>query len=49
MKKGDKVHWNWGSGEAEGKIEQKHTEPVTKPSKAQKLSATPVKTNPLLK
>jgi hypothetical protein len=30
MKKGDTVHWNWGKGEAEGKIEKKHTEPVKK-------------------
>jgi hypothetical protein len=30
MKKGDKVHWAWGQSEAEGKIEKKHTEPVSK-------------------
>ncbi|MBK0380563.1 hypervirulence associated TUDOR domain-containing protein [Mucilaginibacter segetis] len=30
MKKGDTVHWNWGKGEAEGKIEKKYTKPVEK-------------------
>jgi hypothetical protein len=30
MKKGDTVHWNWGKGKAEGKIEKKHTELVKK-------------------
>ncbi len=30
MKKGDTVHWNWGKSEAEGKIAEKHEEPVKK-------------------
>jgi hypothetical protein len=38
MKKGDTVHWEWGKGEAEGKIEQKHEEPVT-----EKIKGTAVK------
>jgi len=40
MKKGDTVHWNWGKGEAEGKIEKKHTEPVKK-----SIKGTTVKRN----
>ena len=46
MKKGDKVHWNWGSGEAEGKIEQKHTEPVTKTVKGAKFKRNASKDEP---
>lgn len=37
MKKGDNVHWKWGQGEAEGKIEQKHEEPVTKKIKGAEI------------
>lgn len=40
MKKGDTVHWNWGKSEAEGKIEEKFTEPVKK-----KIKGTEVKRN----
>ena len=40
MKKGDTVHWNWGKGEAEGKIEKEHTEPVKK-----SIKGTTVKRN----
>jgi len=40
MKKGDKVHWNWGKSEAEGSIEKKHEEPVSK-----KIAGTTVKRN----
>lgn len=40
MKKGDTVHWNWGKGEAEGKIEREHTEPVKK-----SIKGTTVKRN----
>ena len=37
MKKGDTVHWQWGASEAEGKIEKKHTQPVTKTIKGTKV------------
>lgn len=30
MKKGDKVHWNWGKSEASGTIGERHQEPVKK-------------------
>ena len=40
MKKGDTVHWNWGKGEAEGKITKQHTEPVKK-----KIKGADVKRN----
>jgi hypothetical protein len=40
MKKGDTVHWNWGKSDAEGKIEEKFTEPVKK-----KIKGTEVKRN----
>lgn len=33
MKKGDTVHWTWGKSQAEGKIEAKHEETVTKKTK----------------
>lgn len=38
MKKGDTVHWEWGKGEAEGKVVQKHEKPVAK-----KIKGTEVK------
>ncbi|MEO7214864.1 DUF2945 domain-containing protein [Mucilaginibacter sp.] len=37
MKKGDTVHWQWGASEAEGKIEKKHTQPVTQTIKGTKV------------
>lgn len=40
MKKGDKVHWNWGKSQAEGKIESKSEKPITK-----KIKGTEVKRN----
>ena len=30
MKKGDKVHWNWGKAQAEGIIKEKSEKTVTK-------------------
>jgi hypothetical protein len=30
MKKGDKVHWNWGKSEAEGTIKEKSEKTVSK-------------------
>jgi hypothetical protein len=38
MKKGDKVHWNWGKSQAEGKIEEKFEKTITK-----KIKGTEVK------
>lgn len=38
MKKGDKVHWNWGKGEGEGTIEEKSEKTITK-----KIKGTTVK------
>lgn len=38
MKKGDKVHWNWGKSQAEGTIEQKSDKTITK-----KIKGTEVK------
>ncbi|RFZ85878.1 DUF2945 domain-containing protein [Mucilaginibacter terrenus] len=46
MKKGDTVHWNWGSGEAEGKIEQKHTDPVKKKIKGSEVKRNASKDEP---
>ncbi len=30
MKKGDKVHWNWGKSKAEGTIKEKSEKTITK-------------------
>lgn len=38
MKKGDKVHWNWGKSEAEGVIKEKSEKTITK-----KIKGTEVK------
>lgn len=46
MKKGDTVHWNWSNGEAEGKIEKKHIEPVTKTIKGAKVKRNASKDKP---
>lgn len=40
MKKGDKVHWNWGQSQAEGIIKQKSEKTITK-----KIKGTEVKRN----
>ena len=40
MKKGDKVHWNWGRGEGEGTVIEKFEEPVEI-----KIKGTEVKRN----
>lgn len=40
MKKGEKVHWNWGKYEAEGKTEEKFTDPVNR-----KIKGTQIKRN----
>ena len=46
MKKGDTVHWSWGKGEAEGKIEKKHTEPVKKSIKGASVKRNASKDEP---
>ncbi|RYD88943.1 MAG: DUF2945 domain-containing protein [Sphingobacteriales bacterium] len=46
MKKGDTVHWNWGSSEAEGKIEKKHIEPVKKTIKGSSVKRNASKDEP---
>ncbi len=46
MKKGDKVHWNWGKSEAEGTIEKKHVEPVKKTIKGTVVKRNASKENP---
>ncbi len=38
MKKGDKVHWNWGKSQAEGVIKEKSEKTITK-----KIKGTEVK------
>lgn len=38
MKKGDKVHWNWGKSQAEGVVKERSEKTITK-----KLKGTEVK------
>jgi hypothetical protein len=40
MKKGDRVHWNWGKSQAEGTIKERSETPITK-----KIKGTIVKRN----
>jgi hypothetical protein len=46
MKKGDTVHWNWGAHEAEGTIEKKHKEPITKTIKGTSVKRKASKDEP---
>lgn len=46
MKKGDKVVWNWGNGEAEGTIEEKFTEPVSRTIKGSEIKRNASEDNP---
>jgi hypothetical protein len=46
MKKGETVHWNFGKGEAEGKIVKEHTSPVTKTIKGAKVKRNASKDEP---
>jgi hypothetical protein len=46
MKKGDTVHWNFGKGEAEGKIVKEHTNPTTKTIKGAKVKRNASKDEP---
>jgi hypothetical protein len=46
MKKGDTVHWNWGKGEADGKIEARHEKPVKKTIKGTTVKRNASKEEP---
>ncbi len=46
MKKGDKVHWNFAKSEAEGKIEEKFDEPVSKKIKGSTIKRNATKKKP---
>lgn len=46
MKKGDKVHWNWGKSEASGTIKERHLEPVEKTIKGTTVKRNASKDNP---
>lgn len=46
MKKNDKVHWSWGKGTAEGKIDKKFTEPVSRTIKGNEVKRKASKDNP---
>lgn len=46
MKKGDKVHWNWGKSQAEGVIKQKSEKPITKKIKNTEVTRKGTKEEP---
>lgn len=46
MKKGDTVHWSWGKGQAEGKIEKKYEKPVEKHIKGATVKRNATKDKP---
>ena len=46
MKKGQKVHWKWGEFEAEGKVEEKFTQPISKTIKGTEVKREASKDNP---
>ena len=46
MKKGEEVTWNYGSGKAEGKVEETFTEPVEKTIKGTKVKRNASKEKP---
>lgn len=48
MKKGEKVHWKWGSSEAEGKVEKTHTSDTTIKSKGSTIKRKASKDEPAL-
>ena len=37
MRKGDKVHWNWGKSQAEGTIKEKSEKTITKKIKGKEV------------
>lgn len=46
MKKGDKVHWNWGKSKAEGIIKQKSEKTITKKIKGKEVKRNASKQEP---
>ena len=46
MKKGDKVHWNWGKSQAEGPIKQKSEKTITKKIKGKEVKRNASKEEP---
>lgn len=38
IKKGTKVTWKWGNGTAEGKVQETHTEEISRTSKGSKIT-----------
>ena len=46
MKKGDTVHWSWGKGEAEGKIEKKEEKTIEKKIKGSTVKRNGTKEEP---
>ncbi len=46
MKKGDKVHWNWGKSQAEGTIKQKSEKTITKKIKGKEVKRNASKEEP---
>ena len=46
MKKGDKVHWNWGKSQAEGTIKQKSEKTITKKIKDKEVKRNASKEEP---
>ncbi len=46
MKKGDKVHWNWGKSKAEGTIKEKSEKTITKKIKGSEVKRKASKEEP---
>jgi hypothetical protein len=46
MRKGTQVEWKWGNGTAEGKIEKKYEEKVTRTIKGKKVTRNADSDNP---
>ena len=46
MKKGETVHWKWGKSQAEGKVMEKFTEPVSKTIKGTEVKRNASKEEP---
>lgn len=46
LKKGSKVSWQWGSGEASGVIEEVYLEEITKTIKGKSIKRQATKENP---
>ncbi|RIX99595.1 DUF2945 domain-containing protein [Aureimonas flava] len=46
VSKGDKVEWSWGKGKAEGKVEQRFTDKVTRKIKGKSITRNASKDEP---